>query len=111
MPWNLSDISIVKDFYVEHFGNPLPISALGQTELHSRMGFDHRDSVDVALHPDSPEGLELMEFLRASGISFIAFRAALPGSATGAHIHIGHPSSRIAVARIATSTSADRPGS
>ena len=109
--WKLADISLVEGFYVKHFGIPLPVSALGQTELHSRMGFDHHDAVDVALHPDSPEGRELMEFLRTSGISFIAFRAALPGSATGAHIHIGHPSARIAVATIPASTSADRPGS
>jgi len=111
MLWKLSDISLVEDFYVKHFGVPLPVSALGQTELHSRMGFDHHDAVDVALHPDSSEGLELMEFLRTSGISFIAFRAALPGSATGAHIHIGHPSARIAVATTPSSPLADRPGS
>lgn len=109
--WKLSDILLIENFYLKHFGIPLPVSALGQTELHSRMGFDHHDSVDVALHPDSPEGRDLMEFLYTSGISFIAFRAALPGSATGAHIHIGHPSARIAVATIPASTSADRPGS
>lgn len=109
--WRLSDISLVEDFYVKHFGIPLPVSALGQTELHSRMGFDHHDAVDVALHPDSPEGRELMNFLCTSGISFIAFRAALPGSATGAHIHIGHPSARIAIATTPAPTSADRPAS
>jgi len=110
MSWKLTDISLIEDFYVKHFGVPLPVSALGQTELHSRMGFDHHDSVDVALHPDSTEGHELLEFLRASGISFIAFRAAMPGSATGAHIHIGHPSARTAVATIPAS-SAGRPAS
>ncbi len=109
--WKLSDISLVESYFVKHFGIPLPVSALGQTELHSRMGFDHHDAVDVALHPDSPEGRDLMEFLRTSGISFIAFRAALPGSATGAHIHIGHPSARIAIATNPSSTPADRPGS
>jgi hypothetical protein len=109
--FKLSDVSLVEHFYSKHFGIPLPISALGQTELHSRMGFDHRESVDVAVQPDSPEGLALMEFLRTSGISFIAFRSALPGSSTGAHIHIGHPSARIAVAGIPGSHSTGKPGS
>lgn len=109
--WKLSDLSLVENFYLKHFGIPLPVSALGQTELHSRMGLDHHDSVDVALHPDSLEGRELMKFLSASGISFVAFREALPGAATGAHIHIGHPSPRIAVAAIPAPAPSDRSGS
>ena len=109
--FKLSDISRVEDFYSKHFGVPLPISAFGQTELHTLMGFDHHESVDVAVQPDSPEGLGLMKFLSNSGISFIAFRSALPGSSTGAHIHIGHPSARIAIAGIPGSHSAGNPGS
>jgi hypothetical protein len=109
--FKLSDISRVEDFYSKHFGVPLPISAFGQTELHTRMGFDHRDSVDVAVQPDSPEGLALMKFLTNSGVSFIAFRSALPGSSTGAHIHVGHPSARIAIASIPGPNSTGKPGS
>jgi hypothetical protein len=30
--------------------------------------------------------------LRRAGIPFIAFRSAVAGAATGAHIHIGQPS-------------------
>ena len=71
------------------------MSALGQTETHTRLGFDHSNALDVALHPDSAEAQSLTGFLRAAGISFIAFRGAVPGSATGAHIHIGAPSHRI----------------
>ena len=45
-------------------------------------------------NPDGAEGQALMEFLRASGIPFSAFRMAIPGTATGPHIHIGQPSHR-----------------
>jgi hypothetical protein len=51
--------------------------------------------MDVAVHPDSAEGAALMSYLRSQGIPFIAFRQAVAGSATGAHIHIGYPSHRI----------------
>jgi hypothetical protein len=47
------------------------------------------------LHPDSPEGKALIAFLRGNGIPFLAFRSAVAGTATGAHIHIGYPSHRI----------------
>ena len=109
--WKLADISRVEDFYVKRFGYPLPVSALGQTALHARMGFDHHDAADVALHPDSSEGLQLMEFLRACGFSFIAFREALQDSATGAHIHIGPPSARIAIAGAPLPAPSDKAGS
>jgi hypothetical protein len=50
--------------------------------------------MDVALHPDSKEGQSLLSFLRRSGIPFLAFRGAVAGASTGAHIHIGKPSAR-----------------
>jgi hypothetical protein len=84
----------VDAFFQQRFGRALPISAFGQTEVHNRLGFDHRGAVDVAIHPDSSEGQTLMAYLRSQGIPFIAFRAAVAGSATGAHIHIGPPSHR-----------------
>jgi hypothetical protein len=74
----------------------LPVSAFGQTALHDRMGFDHRNALDVAVHPDSPEGRALMQYLLDAGIPFMAWRGAVPGSSTGAHIHVGQPSPRIA---------------
>jgi hypothetical protein len=92
--WNIQDIGRVRRFFSEKFGRQLPVSALGQTAIHDRLGFAHYNSVDVALHPDSFEGQSLMAYLRSSGIPFIAFRQAVPGSATGAHIHIGKPSAR-----------------
>lgn len=94
--WSLADAGKAQRFFSEKFGHLLPISALGQTPFHDRMKFDHRDAVDVALHPDSSEGKTLMDYLRLSGIPFMAFRSGLPGSASGAHIHIGKPSLRTA---------------
>ena len=85
----------VRNFFASRFGRGAPISADGQTVLHSRMGFDHSNAVDIAVSPDSSEGQALMNHLRAMGIPFIAFRRAVPGSATGAHIHIGIPSPRV----------------
>jgi hypothetical protein len=93
--WRLGDVSKIERFFVETFGRALPISALGQTPTHDRLRFDHRDALDVALHPDSKEGQSLLNYLRQAGIPFIAFRNAVPGAATGAHIHIGKPSPRL----------------
>ncbi|MGH7365174.1 MAG: hypothetical protein ACREK9_02085 [Candidatus Rokuibacteriota bacterium] len=98
--WSLTvDTPRLQQFFLARFGRALPISAFGQTTLHDRMGFDHRNALDVALHPDSPEGRSLLDHLRASGIPFIAVWAAIPGSASGAHIHVGQPSPRITVKR------------
>ncbi|MBI3652989.1 MAG: hypothetical protein HY231_18340 [Acidobacteria bacterium] len=93
--WTLTNIANVERFFVAQFGHSLPISAFGQTATHDRLGFDHRNSVDVAVHPDSPEGQAILQFLRSAGLPFLAFRQAVPGAATGAHIHIGYPSHRI----------------
>jgi hypothetical protein len=93
--WVLSDFGKIDAFFRLKFGKPLPASAVGQTDTHNRLGFDHREAVDVAVHPDSAEGRELINYLASQGISFIAIRGAIAGSATGAHIHIGPPSKRI----------------
>lgn len=79
------------DFALE-FGRSLPISANGPTALHHALGLDHRGRVDVALHPDSPEGTWLREYLRRRGVPYYAFRGSVPRRSTGAHIHIGPPS-------------------
>jgi len=94
--WSLKDAGKVETFYETRFGRSLPISAYGQTAVHNELGFDHRNAMDIAIQPDSAEGQALMGYLRAEGIPFIAFRHAVPGSATGAHIHIGHASHRMA---------------
>ena len=93
--WVLSDLAKVDAFFRLKFAKPLPLSAVGQTATHNQLGFDHREAVDVAVHPDSAEGQALIGYLASQGVSFIAIRGAIPGSATGAHIHIGPPSKRI----------------
>ena len=95
-PWSLTDASGIKQFFVRRFGRALPIGAFGQSALHDRWGYDHRNAMDVGVNPDSNEGQALMGYLRANGIPFTAFHFAVPGKATGPHIHIGLPSHRIA---------------
>jgi len=92
--WALADAAKIEAFFTRTFGHALPISALGQTATHDRLHLDHHNAMDVALHPDSTEGQALLNYLRQAGIPFIAFRSAVPGTATGAHIHIGKPSPR-----------------
>jgi len=91
----LPELGVLEAFFASRFGRALPVSALGQTAVHDRLGLDHRHAVDVAVHPDSEEGRALMTLLRARHIPFIAFRGALPGASTGAHLHIGSPSDRV----------------
>jgi hypothetical protein len=93
--WALSDFGKIDAFFRLKFGRVLPVSALGQTETHNRLGLDHHEAIDVAIHPDSSEGQSLINYLHSQGISFIAIRSSIPGSATGAHIHIGQESKRI----------------
>jgi hypothetical protein len=81
----------------ERFGKPMPVSALGETAVHRAMGFDHRGRVDVALNPDQPEGEWLVEYLQQNRIPYLAFRGPVKGAATGAHIHIGPMSTRLAI--------------
>ncbi len=96
--WSLkAGAAKLAQFFATRFGRPLPVSAYGQTPLHDRMGLDHRDALDVAVHPDSPEGRALMEYLREAGIPFIAAWGVVPGATSGAHIHVGQPSPRIAI--------------
>lgn len=95
--WSLADAPRVEQFFWQTFGHRLPVTAFGQTATHDHLRFDHRNAVDVALHPDSNEGRSLLAYLRQVGIPFIAFRGAVPGAATGAHIHIGNPSMRTVV--------------
>lgn len=98
--WALADgTALLQRFFLARFGRPLPISAYGQTALHDRLGFDHRFALDVAVHPDSPEGRALMDYLRTAGIPFIAAWGVVPGAASGAHIHVGQPSPRMTVRR------------
>ena len=95
--WRLEDAAKVENFFVAKFKRPLPLSAFGQSDLHTRWGLDHRNGMDVGLHPDSVEGRALIDFLRAESIPFLVFRGPVPGVATGPHIHIGNRSPRFYV--------------
>ena len=94
--WTLSEAGAVGQFYARSFGRQLPVSSFGQSPVHDRWGYAHHNAMDVGVVPDSVEGRALMEFLRGAGIPFTAFRYAIPGTATGPHIHIGRPSHKIA---------------
>ena len=73
--WSLAIAPKIEKFFLQTFGRGLPVTAFGQTATHDRLRFDHRNAIDVALHPDSNEGRSLLAYLRRTGIPFIAFRA------------------------------------
>jgi hypothetical protein len=93
--WSVDAFEKIDSFYRRQFGRPPPVSAMGQSHTHDRLGLDHRDAVDVAVRPDSAEGRALIAYLRRAGIPFIAFYGKLSSMSTGAHINICRPSSRL----------------
>jgi hypothetical protein len=92
--WNLSDAGKIQQFFSDTFHKQLPIAVFGQGAIHERWRLDHRNAMDIQLHPDGAEGRALLNFLQTNGIPYSAFRSAIPGTATGPHIHIGRPSHR-----------------
>lgn len=94
-PWRLDHVDDLEGFFRRRFGRELPVSAYGQTETHLRLGFNHHGRVDLAVHPQSPEGRALITLLRELGLPFTAFGGPRTGAATGAHIHLGPPSPRL----------------
>jgi hypothetical protein len=92
--WGLNEAWKVQKFFSDTFNKQLPIAVFGQGAIHERWRLDHRNAMDIQLHPDSAEGQALLNFLQKNAIPYLAFRAAIPGTATGPHIHIGRPSHR-----------------
>ena len=92
--WNLGDSWKIQRFFYDSFNKQLPIAVFGQGPIHDRWRLDHHNAMDIQLHPDGVEGRALLEFLQKNGIPYLAFRSAIPGTATGPHIHIGRPSHR-----------------
>ena len=92
--WGLSEAWKVQRFFSDTFNKQLPVAVFGQGPIHDRWRLDHRNAMDISLHPDSPEGQALLNYLQKNGIPYLAFRSAIPGTATGPHIHIGRPSHR-----------------
>lgn len=89
------DLQVLETVFQKHFDRTLPISADGQTAVHNSLGFDHHGRVDVALNPNEPAGIWLRHYLEAKRVPYYAFLRAVPGKATGAHIHIGPGSMRL----------------
>ena len=92
--WGISEAWKVQRFFSDTFKKQLPIAVFGQGAIHDRWRLDHRNAMDISLHPDSIEGQALLSFLQKNGVPYLAFRSAIPGTATGPHIHIGRPSHR-----------------
>ena len=84
-----ADLKQLEQEFLRTFGRALPVSARGDTAVHRALGFDHRGRTDVAVSPDTTEGAWVRRYLTEKGVSFFAFRSAVAGKATGAHIHIG----------------------
>ncbi len=93
--FSLADLPAISSQFERRFHRPLPVSALGQTLLHQSLGLDHRNRVDVALVPSSPEGLWLRALLEKLHVPYLGFNSAVVGAATAPHIHIGPESTRI----------------
>ena len=89
------DLKPIETAFERKFERELPISADGETNLHRSLGLDHRGRVDVAVAPNTPEGIWLRGYLKSRDIPYYAFTHAMPGKATGAHIHIGPGSTRL----------------
>ena len=92
--WNLGEAYKIQRFFSDTFNKQLPVAVFGQGAIHERWRLDHRNAMDISLHPDGVEGRALLDYLQKNGIPFLAFRSAIPGTATGPHIHIGRPSHR-----------------
>lgn len=92
--WSLSRLPEVESLYRSLFNKQLPLANKGQGSIHNKWGYDHRNSADVSINPSTPEGQQFTEQLRKANIPFLAFTSAIPGVATGPHIHIGFPSQR-----------------
>jgi hypothetical protein len=106
-PLTPSVFRTIEAAFLRQFRRPLPISADGDTALHRALGFDHRGRVDVAIHPDQPEGMWLRKLLETLHVPYYGFRMAIPGSATAPHIHIGPGSPRMS--RVTAAVSPRRP--
>jgi hypothetical protein len=92
--WSLAQAGKIELFFQQTFKRPLPIAVFGQGAIHNQWRLDHHNAMDISLNPDGAEGQALISFLQGNGIPFSAFRTAIPGVATGPHIHIGMPSHR-----------------
>ena len=92
--WTIDKLTQLETDYQSQFGSPLPIKNRGQGGIHNRWHLDHRDSADISINPATSEGQKFLDFLEQRNTPFLAFDRAIPGVATGAHVHVGRPSKR-----------------
>jgi hypothetical protein len=92
--WNLGEAFKIQRFFSNTFKRELPVAVFGQGAIHDRWRLDHRNAMDIQLHPDSVEGQAVLNLLQRNGVPYSAFRSYFTGSASGPHIHIGRPSHR-----------------
>lgn len=97
--FSLRQLRSIRRAYYSEFHERLPVTAIGETRLHRRLGLNHRGRVDVGLNPDCPQGVWLRHYLEARHIPYLAFRCAIRGAATAPHIHIGPESTRLRLVR------------
>jgi hypothetical protein len=90
-----ADFDRISAAYFSTFGHLIPVSADGQTAVHTALGFNHAGRIDIALSPDQAEGAWLLRYLQRNHIPYYAFRSAVSHKATGAHIHLGPGSTRL----------------
>lgn len=88
-------LKYVEAAFEKQFKKPFPVSARGQSALHTMLGFDHSGRVDIGVNPDDEEGQWLRSQLQLLRVPYIALRAMIPGKSTAPHVHIGLPSNRL----------------
>jgi hypothetical protein len=93
-PFTEVDLEEMGKAFFKIFGQTLPVSTRGESAVHRAMGFDHTGRFDLALSPSQSQGVWARRYLTDKHVTFFAFRSAVPGKATGAHIHIGPASTR-----------------
>lgn len=90
--WSIDRLPEIESEFQQTTGRPLPVRVRGQGKIHDQWGYQHQDSADISLSPNSREGQALMAQLQRQNIPYLAFDRAIPNVATGPHIHIGRPS-------------------
>jgi hypothetical protein len=93
--FHLRELRSIRRAYYKEFHQRLPVTAVGETRLHRRLGMNHRGRVVVGLNPDCEQGEWLRHYLEKHHIPYLAFRCAIKGAATAPHIHIGPESTRL----------------
>jgi hypothetical protein len=96
--FSIRDLASLSARFQKKFGYALPVSAVGQTNVHTALGLDHHNRADIALNPESKEGLWFRQLLEQLHVPYLAFRSAVAGAATAPHIHLGTGSTRLKIA-------------